>query len=189
MRIPLTSPPNVLAPCGVGTRPADPLPVRLDACLRAIPIVARVSPDPVVEALARALGLSASGVACRRLRLVDGSGLTIVVAEGPSWRPAAKVALLRLKRAASALGHRVMLLPDRACDRIARGAAAAGDSGGLGVPVDPVVRRRPRTTNAAGVMRPPAADRRAGAGRLGLLGVGLAGAAGRMSANAAGGGS
>ncbi|GEP12455.1 hypothetical protein [Methylobacterium gnaphalii] len=183
MRNPLLSTPPRPPGQPIATCPPVALPIRFDACLRANPVVEQAGPDPVTESLARALGLSVTGVACRCVRLDDGTGLTLVVAEGSAWKREAKARLLTLKRAAAALGRRILLLPDRACDRIGGQATAAALGVGAGLGSRPYVQPQPRTACLPSGRRATAAGYHAGGGRLSAPAPGVAGAAGRASAS------
>ncbi len=125
-RNPLSPPPNPTAFFeGPGHGPArTTLSDRLDAALAVIPAVAGVGVDPVVEALARPLGLPDADLACRRVRLHDGPSLTVVAASVALRHETARIDLFALKRAAARLGRRVLLVPAGALDRDPRLADA-----------------------------------------------------------------
>lgn len=122
---------SITAACAHGLAPRLDLPLHaplaacLDATLAVLPGVARSDLDPVVEALLAPLGLHDPDLACRRVRPHDGPAVSVVAVPSDVWHgPAGKAGLLSLKRAAAALGRRLVLVPEGAFARDVRLADA-----------------------------------------------------------------
>jgi hypothetical protein len=90
-----------------------PLSARLDAALTVAPTVAAFGLDPAVEALMKPLGLQYAGDVIRRVRLHDGRSATVLAVLNEAWVDSdGRTRALALKRAAHAIGRRVVLVPE-----------------------------------------------------------------------------